>query len=71
VPFDRATADEQPGADLRVGVPVAGKPGDLRFLAVSSSRAVTVRLRAVSPVAWSSRRARSANPSAVIATSMS
>src|SRR6201986_188130 len=32
VPFDRARADEQMGADLRVGQDVAGEPGDLLLL---------------------------------------
>ena len=39
--------------------------------AVSSSRVSTVRLRAVAPVARSSRRARSANPSMPITASIS
>ena len=33
VVLDRAGADEQPGADLRVGQPLAGQPGDLGLLA--------------------------------------
>ena len=32
MPFDRPGADEQLDADLRVGVPVTGEPGDLRLL---------------------------------------
>src|SRR4051812_47839101 len=32
VPFDGARTDEQPRADLRVGEPVAGEPGDLLLL---------------------------------------
>src|SRR5208282_571361 len=32
VPLDRPSADEQPDADLCVGVPVAGEPGDLGLL---------------------------------------
>src|SRR5580693_7920056 len=32
VPLDRARADEQLGADLRVGLPLTGEPGDLRLL---------------------------------------
>src|SRR5512132_2203701 len=32
VPLDRARAEEQLGADLRVGEPVAGEPGDLLLL---------------------------------------
>ena len=32
VVLDRARADEQLGADLRVGVPVAGQPRDLDLL---------------------------------------
>ena len=39
--------------------------------AVSASRVSTVRLRTVSPVASSSRRARSAKPSAPIAVNIS
>src|ERR1700684_654820 len=30
--FDRAGADEQPGADLGIGEPVAGEPRDMRLL---------------------------------------
>jgi hypothetical protein len=70
--FHGAGADEQPRADLGVGVPVAGHPRDLGFLrgqnlAVSGNGA----LRLVSPVAPSSRRARSAKPSMPIASNMS
>src|SRR5262245_17811935 len=32
VPLDRARTEEQLGADLRVGEPVAGEPGDLLLL---------------------------------------
>src|ERR1700677_580517 len=32
VPLDRARADEQLGADFRVGLPLTGEPGDLRLL---------------------------------------
>src|SRR5271154_4863248 len=32
VPLDRARADEQLGADLRVRLPITGEPGDLRLL---------------------------------------
>jgi hypothetical protein len=32
VVLDRARADEQPGADLRVGEPMPGQPRDLGFL---------------------------------------
>jgi hypothetical protein len=59
VPLDGARADEQLGADLGVGPPVAREPRDLRLLTVSSSRVSTLRVRTVSPVASSSRRARS------------
>jgi hypothetical protein len=46
------------GADLGVGPPVAREPRDLRLLTVCSSRVSTLRVRAVSPVAGSSRHAR-------------
>jgi hypothetical protein len=32
MPLDRARADDEPRADLRVGVPAAGQPRDLRLL---------------------------------------
>jgi len=32
MPFDRARGQEQLGADLRVGVPVTGEPGNVRLL---------------------------------------
>ena len=68
VPLDRAGADEQLGADLRSWT---GRSRASRAIcaswAVSSSSVLTVRLRTVSPVASSSRRARSANPSMPIA----
>jgi hypothetical protein len=46
------------GADLRVGPPVAREPRDLRLLTACSSRVSTLRVRTVSPVAGSPRRAR-------------
>ncbi len=58
VPLDGARADVQLGADLGVGVPITGEPGDLASCAVSSPAVLIVRLRTVSPVASSSRRAR-------------
>jgi hypothetical protein len=45
-------------ADLAVGPPVAREPRHLRLLTVCSSRVSTLRVRTVSPVAGSSRRAR-------------
>jgi hypothetical protein len=35
VVLDGVGADEQPGADLRIGQPVAGQPRDLGLLGVS------------------------------------
>src|SRR5580765_3942865 len=32
MPFDRARAEEELRADLRVGVPIAGEPGDVLLL---------------------------------------
>ncbi len=32
MPLDRARAEEQPGADLRIRTPVTGEPGYLRLL---------------------------------------
>ena len=67
----RSRADEQLGADLRVGVPVARRAArSAPPEAVSASRVSTVRLRTVSPVASSSRRARSANASAPMRLNM-
>jgi hypothetical protein len=76
VELDRARADEQPGPDLRVRQAVAGQPRNVDLLEVSSPVVWTVRLRAISPVASSSRLARSPNarsPNACtpIASSMS
>ena len=72
VVLDGARADEQPGADLRVGEAVAGEPRDLRLLGGERRRGSRrVRLRAVSPVASSSRAARSANASMPIAVNIS
>ena len=72
VVLDGARADEQPRADLRVGEAVARQPGDLRLLRGELvARLGGARLRAVSPVASSSRAARSANASAPIAANIS
>jgi hypothetical protein len=71
VVLGRARADEQPGADLRVRQAVAGSRATWVSWAVSSLLVSTVRLRAVSPVAASSRRARPANAPMPIASSMS
>mgnify|MGYP003693972001 CR=1 FL=1 len=61
MPFDRARADEELRADLRVRQAVAGEPGDLSFLCGRGrSRVSTFRLCTVAPVASSSRRVRSA-----------
>ena len=70
VVFDGPWADEQSRADLGVRQGFPGQFGDLGFLAVSLLVASTERLRAVSPVATSSRRARSANPSAPMAVNI-
>ena len=71
MPFDRPRADEQLGTDLRVGEPLTGKPGDLSLLGRELVERLGVALRAVSPVASSSRRARSANPARPIVVSIS
>src|SRR2546429_1971138 len=72
VVLDGARADEQPGADLRVRRPSRASRAIWASCAVSSSfMATAVRLRAVSPVARSSRWARSANASMPIAANMS
>ena len=72
VVLDGARADEQPGADLRVGQAVAGQPRDLGLLGGQlCPGGSAVRLRAVSPVASSSRPARSANASMPIAVNIS
>jgi hypothetical protein len=63
VPFDRARGQEQLGADLRVGAAVARQRAICSSCGVSWSRVSPLRLRTVSPVAVSSRRARSANAS--------
>ena len=55
-------------ADLRVGQSLDGQPRDQRSCAVRSAGLPAVRLRAVSPVARSSSRARSANASSPIAS---
>ena len=69
VVLDGARADEQADADLRIGQAVAGHPRDLgllrRELLIAGG---DVRLRAVSPVACSSRLARSAKASIPIAS---
>jgi hypothetical protein len=64
VVLHRAGADEELCADLGIGQAILGELGDLRLLGVSPARASSVCLRAVSPVAMSSRPARSAKPSA-------
>jgi hypothetical protein len=69
VVLDSTRADEQPGADFGVGQAITGQPGDLGFLRGQVDRGLTVRLPAVSPVATSSRRPRSANASVPIASS--
>src|ERR1700739_3345511 len=67
-----AGADEQPRADLRVRVAVAGHPPIWASCAVSiCASGAMVRLRAVSPVACSSRWARPANRSMPISSNMS
>ena len=71
VVLDGAAADEQPGADLGVGQPVAGEPRDLGLLDRQLVAGLDAALAAVSPVAASSRRARSANASAPIVVSIS
>jgi hypothetical protein len=60
VVLDRSGADEQLCAYLRVGGPSRASRAMCASWGVRASRASTVRLRAVSPVARSSRRARSA-----------
>jgi hypothetical protein len=59
VVLHRSRADEQLRADLGVGEAIAGEPSDLRLLGCE----VGACFVGVSPVAASSRRARSANPS--------
>ena len=59
-----ARAHEQPGRDLGVGQAIAGQRAIWASRAVSWAGGSVVRLRARSPVARSSRAARSANPSA-------
>jgi hypothetical protein len=66
-----AGADVEAGADLKVGQPLAGSLGDLGPCSVSSLRVSSLRLRAVSPVTPSSRRARSANACMPISPNMS
>ena len=63
VVLDRARADEQLRGDLPVGVSLAARREIWASCGVSWSRVSTVRLRARSPVASSSTRARSANAS--------
>jgi hypothetical protein len=77
VVLNGAGADEQAGTNLRVRQTLSGQPGDLGLLGSqrSASRAGrragwAVRLRAVSPVVSSSRRARSVNVSIPIAPSI-
>ncbi len=69
--FDGPGAQEQLGGDLGVRKAFAGEAGDVVLLVVSWSLVVVVRLRAVAPVASSSRPARRANPSIPIAISSS
>jgi hypothetical protein len=66
VVLDGARADEQLGADLRVRLPSLAMRAICASWGVRTSRVSSVRRGAVSPVASSSRRARSANPSAPI-----
>ena len=62
--LDGSRADEQLGGDLGIGLPLGGEQSDLRLLRSQDGLGrLPVRLRAVSPVASSSRRARSANAS--------
>jgi hypothetical protein len=63
VVLDGAGADVELLADLLVGVALSGEPGDLGFLGVRAIAVSTVRVRTFSPVAASSRRARSAKAS--------
>src|SRR5712671_2483083 len=65
-----AGADEQPGGDLRVGQVPGHHPGDLRLLRREHLRAAGPRGRACSPVACSSRLARSANAAMPMASNM-
>jgi hypothetical protein len=67
MPFNCPSAEEQLGADLRVGAPVAGQARDLRLLRRELILRFDVRLRTRSPVARSSWRARSPNASMPIA----
>jgi len=71
VVLDRARADEEVRADLRVDSPSRASRATCASCAVRSSRVSSPRLRAVSPVASSSRRARAANASAPMALNMS
>ena len=71
VPLHRAGADVELRADLGVRRPSAASRAICASWAVSSSRASSVRLRTVSPVASSSRRARSANAYVPIAVNIS
>ena len=64
VVLDGARADEQLRADLRVRVPVGAMRAICASWGVRTSRVSAVRRGTVSPVAESSRRARSANASA-------
>ena len=69
VVLDRPGAQEQARPDLRIGEAVARHAGDLR-LAASCPAAAMAPLPGFSPVAASSRRARSANASAPIAANI-
>lgn len=64
-------ADEETRADLGVGEPLAGKLCDLRLLCGEVVPGSSMRFRAVSPVASSSRPARAANASAPIEVNVS
>jgi hypothetical protein len=70
VVLDGVGAEEQPGADLGFESPSRASRAIWASWAVSSPLVSTVRLRTRSPVASSSRRARSANASAPIPSSM-
>jgi hypothetical protein len=68
VVLDGERADEQPAADLRVGQPVAGQLHDLSLPRGQLAEGLRT-IAGLSPVAFSSRRARSANASVPIASS--
>ena len=70
MPLDRSRADEQPRTDLRIRQPITGKPPDLELLSGQLVASLNVRFRTVSPVAPSSRLARSAKAPMSISLSM-